>query len=78
MKQMEIIDMATSTVRVHQHRQSIRNQGYRLVQLRVKDTRSEDFIAECRRQSLLLANDPNEKEVLEWMEKVQDYSGWDA
>jgi hypothetical protein len=70
--------MATSTARVHQHRHSTRNQGYRLVQLRVKDTRSEDFIAECRRQSQLLANDPNEKEILEWMEKVQDYSGWDA
>jgi hypothetical protein len=25
-----------------------------------------------------LANDPNEKEILEWMEKVQDYSGWDS
>jgi len=68
--------MTTSTVRVHQHRSSTRNQGYRLVQLRVKDTRSEAFKAECRRQSELLANDPNEKEVLDWIEQTQDYSGW--
>lgn len=68
--------MATSTARVQQHRSSSRNQGYRLVQLRVRDTREEAFKAECRRQSLALRNDPKEKEILDWMEQVQDYSGW--
>lgn len=70
--------MATSTARVQQHRDNARNQGYRLVQLRVRDTRAEAFKAECRRQSLALRNDPNEKDVLDWMEQVQDYSGWNA
>ena len=28
------------------------------------------FAKECRRQALLLANDPHEKEILDWMEKV--------
>jgi hypothetical protein len=70
--------MATSTTRVQQHRSSTRNQGYRLVQLRVRDTRAEAFKAECRRQSLALRDDPKEKEVLDWMEQVQDYSGWSA
>lgn len=70
--------MATSTVRVQQHRDNARNQGYRLVQLRVRDTRQEAFKVECRRQSLALRNDPQEKEILDWMEQVQDYSGWDA
>ena len=70
--------MATSTARVQQHRSSARNQGYRLVQLRVRDTRAEAFKVECRRQSLALRNDSHEKEVLDWMEQVQDYSGWSA
>lgn len=70
--------MATSTARVQQHRSSARNQGYRLVQLRVRDTRNESFKEECRRQSLTLRDDPHEKEILDWMEQVQDYSGWNA
>lgn len=78
MKQQKDFDMATSTVRVKQHRDNARNQGYRLVQLRVRDTRQEAFKAECRRQSLALRNDPQEKEVLDWMEQAQDYSGWNA
>jgi hypothetical protein len=73
-----IYDMATSTLRVQQHRDNARNQGYRLVQLRVRDTRAEEFKAECRRQSLSLSNDPKEKEILDWMEQAQDYSGWDS
>jgi hypothetical protein len=73
-----IYDMATSTLRVQQHRNNARNQGYRLVQLRVRDTRAEEFKAECRRQSLSLRNDPKEKEILDWMEQAQDYSGWDS
>jgi len=73
-----IYDMATSTLRVQQHRNNARNQGYRLVQLRVRDTRAEAFKSECRRQSLSLRNDPKEKEILDWMEQAQDYSGWDA
>jgi hypothetical protein len=73
-----IYDMATSTLRVQQHRNNARNQGYRLVQLRVRDTRAKAFKSECRRQSLSLRNDPKEKEILDWMEQAQDYSGWDA
>lgn len=69
--------MATSTVRVKQHRQNAKNDGFRLVQLRVRDTRAEAFKAECRRQSLALSHE-QEKEVLDWMEQVQDYSGWTA
>lgn len=70
--------MATSTARSHQSRVNARNQGYRLIQLRVKDTRNEDFKAECRKQSLSLRNDPQENELLKWMEKAQDFSGWEA
>ncbi len=33
---------------------------------------------ECRRQSLLIANDPREAEMQEWLEQVQDIEGWAA
>jgi hypothetical protein len=68
--------MAKSTARMRQHRRRVRNQGYSLIPFIAVDTQSEAFIAECRRQMLVLHNDPKEKEILDWMEQVQDYSGW--
>ena len=34
------------------------------------------FPEECRRQSLLLAKDSHEAEVLDWIEEVSDREGW--
>ncbi|ENO78167.1 antitoxin MazE-like protein [Thauera sp. 63] len=31
---------------------------------------------ECRRQSSLMALDPQEAEVLDWLEQVADTDGW--
>jgi len=36
----------------------------------VPDTRSKRFAAECRRPSLLLKNDPAERETLEFIERA--------
>ena len=47
--------------------------GLRLIQLWVPDTRSKRFVAECKRQSLLLRNDPAEAETLEFIERVADW-----
>ena len=47
--------------------------GLRLIQLWVPDTRSKRFAAECKRQSLLLRNDPAEAETLEFIERVADW-----
>jgi hypothetical protein len=52
--------------------------GMRPVQLWVPDTRSADFAAECRRQSALLDADPQEREILDWIEQVADTGGWSA
>ncbi len=40
------------------------------------DTQSEDFADECRRQSKLVEQDPNEQETLGWLQQVADTDGW--
>jgi hypothetical protein len=54
----------------------MRRAGFRPVQIWVPDTRAPGFAEECRRQSLLLKQDPHEKEVLDWLEAVADREGW--
>lgn len=49
--------MASTSDRVQQHRQRLRHAGLRPVQPWVPDTRRPGFALECRRQSLLLADD---------------------
>lgn len=68
--------MATTAQRVRQHREGMRRAGLRPVQIWVPDTRKPGFAEECRRQSLLLAHDPLEKETLDWLEQVADRDGW--
>ncbi len=62
--------------RVQKHRERLRAAGLRPVQIWVPDTRKEGFAEECCRQSLLVADDPQEIEILEWIEKVSDQRGW--
>ena len=64
------------SARVHKHRQALRAAGLRPIQIWVPDTRRRGFAAECRRQSLSLREDPHEREVLEWLDKVADRDGW--
>lgn len=42
------------------------------VKLRLPHTSSESFRRKCERESLSLANDPHEAEVLDWIAKVSD------
>jgi len=62
--------------RVQKRHAALRASGLRPIQLWVPDTRSPGFAEECRRQSLLLKNDPQEKEVMDWIEAVADTEGW--
>ena len=64
------------SARVQKHRDSLRAAGLRPIQIWVPDTRRKGFAEECRRQSLLLAHDPQEAEVLAWIEEVSDTDGW--
>lgn len=40
------------------------------------DTQSRDFAEECCRQSRLIAQDPQEGDMLDWIEQVADRAGW--
>ncbi len=62
--------------RVRKHRASLRARGLRPVQIWVPDTRRPGFAKEARRQCLALRNDPQEKDVLGFIEQAMDYSGW--
>ncbi len=69
-------DRSSISARVHKHRQALRAAGLRPIQIWVPDTRRRGFAAECRRQSLSLREDPHEREMLEWLDKVADRDGW--
>ncbi len=65
------------------HRQRLRDQrrtdGMRSVQIWVPDTRSVEFIAECRRQAHNVAsNTTHEHKIMEWTESVIDVDGWEV
>ena len=63
--------------RVRRHRQSMIAAGMRPIQIWVPDTRRRGFADECRRQSLLLRNDPQEREILDFIEAASDTEGWE-
>ncbi|AMO37468.1 hypothetical protein AC731_011270 [Thauera humireducens] len=67
---------ASVSERVGRYRTSLREAGLRPVQIWVPDTRKPGFAEECRRQSSLLKGDPQEQEVLDWLERVADTDGW--
>ena len=64
-------------MRVQKHRKALRACGLRPIQIWVPDTRQKGFLEECRRQSKLLLNDPQECNVLEWIANVSDHEGWE-
>lgn len=68
---------AAARERVRKHREALRAQGLRPIQIWVPDTRRPGFAEEARRQSLAVRDDPHEKEILDWIEKAMDYSGWE-
>ena len=72
---MELGLMSVSE-RVGRYRDRLRVRGLRPVQIWVPDTRSPHFAEECRRQSLLIKNDPSDDDINEWLGKVADTDGW--
>lgn len=62
--------------RVKKHRDRLRRQGMRPVQIWIPDTRRPGFAEECKRQSLLVKNDKQEKDVLEFLDEAADREGW--
>jgi hypothetical protein len=68
--------MTVTSERVQRHRDRLRRAGLRPIQLWVPDTRRPGFAEECRRQSALLADDPLERDTIEWLQAVADDDGW--
>lgn len=62
--------------RVEKHRERLRKLGLRPLQIWVPDTRRKDFAEECKRQSMLLKDDSQEKEILEMIESIYDDNDW--
>jgi hypothetical protein len=51
--------------------------GMRPIQIWVPDTRKSTFADECHRQSMMLEDDDQEREILAFMESVTDTEGWE-
>ena len=64
------------SVRVQKHRDGLRASGLRPIQIWVPDTRKRGFKKECHRQSHLLQNDPQERDILKQISSVSDDTGW--
>jgi hypothetical protein len=52
--------------------------GFRQIQIWVPDTRSPQFAEECRRQSLLIADDQAEQAIMDELETLRDMDGWQS
>jgi Protein of unknown function (DUF3018) len=61
----------SKTERVRRHRERLRAQGLRPIQLWVPDTRDPKFVEEVRRQSLLVRDSASEREINDWLEAAQ-------
>lgn len=60
----------SSTDRVRAYRERMRKKGMRLVQLWLPDTSTPEFKAEARRQSLLIANSPQEADDQAFIDSI--------
>ena len=68
----EILRAATRR-KLREHRQRLRAQGMRPIQIWVPDVRSPDFAAEARRQSLLANASPEEAEIQAFIDSVTEW-----
>jgi hypothetical protein len=60
----------SSRDKVRAHREKLRRQGLRPIQIWVPDVRSPEFAREARRQSLLIANSPQEKDDQAFIDSI--------
>lgn len=64
--------LKANRLKVRTHRAKLRSQGLRPVQFWVPDVRSPEFLAEARRQSLLLNASAQDKEDMDFIEAISD------
>jgi hypothetical protein len=65
--------------KVRAHRDRLRRQGLRPIQIWVPDVRAPSFKAKAHRQSLAVAKSPNARADQDFIGAISDHSGfWDA
>ena len=64
---------AATRMKVREHRQRLRAQGMRPIQIWVPDVRSPEFSAEARRQSQLVAQSAQEPEIQALIDSVAEW-----
>jgi surfactin synthase thioesterase subunit len=65
----------TSREKVRAHRQRLRQQGLRPIQIWVPDMRSPAFARQAHRQSLAVAKSPHAKQDQEFISAISDWGG---
>lgn len=68
--------MASTRERVREHRQRLREQGLRPVQIWVPDVRTPEFVAQAHRQSAAIAASEREADDQAFVDAIS--VGWDA
>lgn len=63
----------SSRDKVRAHRERLRRQGLRPIQIWVPDVRSPEFVKEAHRQSLAIANSPQEKDDQAFIDSISDW-----
>jgi hypothetical protein len=61
-----------SRLKVREHRARLRAQGLRPIQVWVPDVRAPGFLVEARRQSLLVATSPSDKEDQAFVDAISE------
>jgi hypothetical protein len=70
---MQAARRAANRRKVREHRQRLRAQGMRPIQIWVPDVHSPEFAAEARRQSLLANASPEEAEIQAFIDSVTEW-----
>lgn len=69
---------SSTAQKVRRHREKLRAQGLRQIQIWVPDTTSADFAAEAHRQSLAIAQSEHEKDDQAFIDSLYDESIFDG
>ena len=64
----------SSRLKVQEHRDRLRRQGLRPIQIWVPDVRSPAFKAAAHEQSLAVANSPYEKDDQAFIDSISDWN----
>ncbi len=65
---------SSSRDKVRAHRERLRRQGLRPIQIWVPDVRSPDFAAAAHRQSLAVANSPHVRDDQDFVDAISDWA----